>query len=160
MKKLTGLLGSVLFWVLWPVWFFYLQFSKNRSRVLVVYKGEILLIKPWLGRKNFALPGGGLKKGESSRSAAVRELAEETGIIITPRSLKMIGFYRSSEAGLKYKASLFSVELSSRPNIQPDKVEIWEYIWAKLGDAEKLNLSNITRYALSRYKPQQQGRLL
>lgn len=160
MKKIIGFLGTALYWILWPVWYIYLRFTKKRSRVLVVCKGEVLLIKPWLGRKKFSLPGGGLNRGETARDAATRELLEETGIVITPKSLVKIGSYRLSEAGLKSQSHIFCVELNTKTRLSPQKLEVWEYRWVSLGHAEELNLSKITRYALGRYRPQHQERLL
>ncbi len=41
--------------------------------------GKILLVKHNYGAKNWHLPGGEVKKGESPKKAALRELEEETG---------------------------------------------------------------------------------
>ncbi|WP_330328200.1 NUDIX hydrolase [Streptomyces pseudovenezuelae] len=40
-----------------------------------------------------ALPGGYVDPGETSLNAAVRELAEETGVQVTPEKLTLIGVY-------------------------------------------------------------------
>lgn len=57
--------------------------------------GQLLLIR----RKNhpykhfWALPGGFVELGEDTRSACVRELNEETGLIITPKNLTLVDVY-------------------------------------------------------------------
>lgn len=74
-----------------------LFFAYNRiikqSRVRVVSfnaKGEILLVQNWTGHKGWSLPGGGVNRGESAKSAAIRELHEETGIVISASALQYI----------------------------------------------------------------------
>ncbi|MFD7262968.1 NUDIX domain-containing protein [Streptomyces sp. NPDC059874] len=57
--------------------------------------GRVLLIErdwpPYEG--TWALPGGHVDEGETSRSAAVRELAEETGVQVDVDQLRQIGVW-------------------------------------------------------------------
>ena len=61
--------------------------------VCVDRDGRLLLIKrkwePFAGK--WALPGGYVDEGEESRYAAARELAEETGVVVSPADLVFIG---------------------------------------------------------------------
>lgn len=61
--------------------------------VVVVYEDKVLLIE----RKNppygWALPGGFTNINERSRQAAVRELFEETNIIVDERNLDFTGIW-------------------------------------------------------------------
>jgi 8-oxo-dGTP pyrophosphatase MutT (NUDIX family) len=50
-----------------------------RATVLCVKDGKFLAVKE-RGQPHFGLPGGGVKKGEQSIVAAIRELHEETGL--------------------------------------------------------------------------------
>ena len=62
------------------------------ARVIVLAGEEVLLQgdrDPYLPRSNFwQVPGGGIDAGEGPREAAARELAEETGIVVTPAALE------------------------------------------------------------------------
>lgn len=44
-------------------------------------KGKILLVRTTYGPRMWSFPGGGMKRGENPERAALRELAEETGIV-------------------------------------------------------------------------------
>jgi 8-oxo-dGTP diphosphatase len=63
--------------------------------VVVIRGSSVLLIQrrdePFA--ESWALPGGYVDEGETSRDGAVRELAEETGIVVDPAELVQIGAY-------------------------------------------------------------------
>ncbi|RSN59609.1 DNA hydrolase [Streptomyces sp. WAC 04229] len=63
--------------------------------VICVRGGEVLLIErgwpPYAG--HLALPGGYVDAGETSRTAAARELREETGVDVAEEDLVLIGVY-------------------------------------------------------------------
>ncbi|MEU6611203.1 NUDIX hydrolase [Streptomyces shenzhenensis] len=63
--------------------------------VVCVRAGAVLLIeRGWPPHKGqFALPGGHVDPGETSRTAAARELREETGVDVDPDDLTLIGVY-------------------------------------------------------------------
>lgn len=65
-----------------------------RSRVgayVVCVRDRSLLLVRFTGVDRWALPGGGLDHGEDPRDAAVREVAEETGLQVTLGALLDIG---------------------------------------------------------------------
>ena len=68
-----------------------LSYDLERSCVRVVLQdrgGRILLFRARLGSRSpqdwWELPGGGIEPGESYQQTAVRELAEETGLAVSP----------------------------------------------------------------------------
>ena len=65
---------------------------QNKNKILLVRESKKLSYGKW------NLPGGHLDKGETFAQAAIREAFEETGLVITLKSLIGFysGFYRSS----------------------------------------------------------------
>jgi 8-oxo-dGTP pyrophosphatase MutT (NUDIX family) len=62
------------------------------SRVLAFDpRGQLLLIRHSYGSGNWMLPGGGIARGEDPQAAALRELAEETGLALAePRCFAVL----------------------------------------------------------------------
>ena len=56
--------------------------KRNRATALVFRDGKLLLVRE-RGAKYWSLPGGGMKKGEAPIAAAIRELDEETKLVVT-----------------------------------------------------------------------------
>lgn len=51
-------------------------------RVILIQGGKVVLVRHWLTPGMWALPGGGVKNGESPIDAAKREIFEEIGYTI------------------------------------------------------------------------------
>jgi 8-oxo-dGTP pyrophosphatase MutT (NUDIX family) len=56
--------------------------SVGSVRVIVIRDGKILLVRHWYAPSVWTLPGGGVHRGESIEDAGIREVREETGLII------------------------------------------------------------------------------
>jgi len=63
--------------------------QRQAARVLLIDDDAILLVEvaPATSAAFWLTPGGALDPGETSRQAAARELHEETGIVVAPKSL-------------------------------------------------------------------------
>jgi len=66
------------------------------------------------------LPGGGIKTGEDHSAAAVRELREETGVVIPQAHLRLLLAYRG-RYGMR---SIFEARLYHEPTLRVDHREI------------------------------------
>ncbi|MDA0650862.1 MAG: NUDIX hydrolase [Proteobacteria bacterium] len=62
--------------------------SARSAGCLVPTEGGVLLVKDWSGE--WALPGGSVKKSESARCGAEREVFEETGLTVQARELAAV----------------------------------------------------------------------
>ena len=90
MKKLYAFWVRCLTILLYPLTAAILHNSR-RVRVLVIAGDKALLQRTSVGSQHWSIPGGGVKKNEDDKSAAVREIAEEVGIHITADQLKLLG---------------------------------------------------------------------
>jgi 8-oxo-dGTP diphosphatase len=83
-------------------------------------KGEILLVERKWKPHGWALPGGHVEYGESVAQAASRELREETGLIVDPTDLTLLGEWsnpnrdpRGHVISLAYLAKSYTGELKA-----------------------------------------------
>ena len=93
----------------------------------VVCDGErrVLLVRHSY-RPGWHFPGGGVERGESTETALVRELAEETGVIADGRP-RMFGMYSHFAEYPGDHIALYIVEAWRRPVVPPPNREIVEH---------------------------------
>ena len=99
--------------------------------ILVNHQGQVLLGK----RKGshapyWSIAGGHLELGESFESAAIREVAEETGFLITNPSVIAVtnNLETWRESGLHYISVTLLAEVEGEPQLlEPEKCEGW--VW-------------------------------
>ncbi len=64
--------------------------DQPRVRVEIRHGTQILLVKSWFGSQKWELPGGGVNRGEAPSRAAVREVQEETGLVLDRKKLQYL----------------------------------------------------------------------
>lgn len=102
MKKTYAQLIRALHIVSSPVSGLFLHNSR-RVRVLVICGDYILLQRSSFGPQKWSLPGGGIERDESEARAAIREIAEETNVVITEKNLRKLGEKRVPAGPKLYK---------------------------------------------------------
>lgn len=99
-----------------------LNFASIGPRAIIINeKNEILLVKHTY-QTDWHIPGGGIKTGESTLQALVRELKEEVGLIIQSNP-KLFGIYyndymRINDYPVIYIVKDFILESSNSPEIK------------------------------------------
>jgi ADP-ribose pyrophosphatase YjhB (NUDIX family) len=146
MNKYSKFIGNIIYWSAWPVLFFYLRNSK-RSRVIVTDGNHVLIIKNWIGPGSYTLPGGGLRNNELPEVGVIRELEEETGIVVGLNDLKLIMPKRlTTENGHSYQYIGYLLKVNRQPEITRQKFEIAEIKWVSISEAlGKYKLTSMTK---------------
>ncbi len=88
-------------------------FSSDREKVLLIKRRDVPV---------WALPGGGIEKGESPNMAALREVEEETGFQI--KILRLVGEYLPVNRLSRHTYLFESVIIGGEPTIGKETKEI------------------------------------
>lgn len=97
-------------------------------------RGKILVIQSTY-RSSVSLPGGYIKPGESAASAVIREIEEEIGVRVPPRSVKHAYHGTKDFESRKDTLDIFAIELDERPLVRPNRYELE---WARWKDPEEV----------------------
>lgn len=94
--------------------------------------GRVLSVRK-RGTARFMFPGGKPESGESPVQAAVREVAEETGLVVAPAELVGLGAFEApaaNESGFRVRGDVFVLDRPLREDEHPQPAEeIAEAIW-------------------------------
>ncbi|MES2971079.1 MAG: NUDIX hydrolase [Patescibacteria group bacterium] len=135
MKSLWQKLGTAAFWASWPLLWIYLRVTK-RTRLLLVCGDEFLAVRGWLSSGKWGLPGGGLRWKEDPHVGTLRELHEETNVVLTAKQLRFMFEKRYKEYGLPIDCYCFFAEIKKKPSIKPRLFEITDVHWLPLKNKE------------------------
>ena len=105
----------------------------------LIYDGDKYLLQDRVGEdwKGYTLPGGHIESGESIVDAVIREMKEETGLII--KNPKLCGVKQFPIKGGRYIVFLFRTDEYVGNIISSKEGEMH---WVKKEDLSKLNLVN------------------
>jgi 8-oxo-dGTP diphosphatase len=108
---------------------------------VVVGDGDRVLVVQVSYRDGYALPGGGIGRGETPLEAALRELREETGLEPTSGELVELDRIRAAEQFRRIETVLFAWRPSSLPTPRIDGREI---VWAGYRNLRELEGARMT----------------
>jgi 8-oxo-dGTP pyrophosphatase MutT (NUDIX family) len=111
--------------------------------------GEVLLIRNSYVRY-YCLPGGYVRRGESGRDAALRELSEEVGVAARIEQLDLAHEERHEWEGKDDHVMIFSIAVPERPDVRVDRREVVEAEWMSPERALVLDLFPPLRRMLAR----------
>ncbi|HEU5469159.1 MAG TPA: NUDIX domain-containing protein [Actinophytocola sp.] len=93
--------------------------------------------------RNWELPGGSVEPGESAVNAVVREVAEETGVLVTVTGLSGIYtdpahvmVYSTGEVRQPFAVCLHAIPVAGQP--RPDRDEMIDVAWIDPGELDGL----------------------
>ncbi|RLG40631.1 MAG: hypothetical protein DRO05_05880 [Thermoproteota archaeon] len=124
--------------------------NRSRTRVMVVPcvvilngQGKVLILRRG-ARKRYSgkweLPGGRLRFGESPREAACRELREETGFCIDPKSIVSVDTYSytygNKRSAVQFVIPLYVSKAEGEPVLTPEEHDDW--CWMTLEEIKEL----------------------
>lgn len=97
-------------------------------RGIIVRNGKIAMMHS-LKYDYYKLPGGGMEPGESLEQTLIREVREESGLVVIPSTIQEFGYVRRREKG-KYE-EIFEQDnyyflCEAEPEIQEQQLEDYE----------------------------------
>ena len=126
MKSLYVKIGIILYVIGLPLWRAILKGS-DRCYVALIYDKKVILVKNWMARDTWRLPGGGVKGNETYEQAVVREVKEELRIVLNPSKLVLLGEGNMTVDRLGYHYTNYYYLMDIFPKVLPDNFEIIDF---------------------------------
>jgi len=127
--------------------------TTHGALVTIWHRGEVLLVRNSYVNY-YSLPGGYLRRGETSKSAALRELKEEVGISAEPDDLELALDETHEWEGKHDHVEIYSLEVATKPNLAVDHREVLDADWFTPERALELNLFPPLRRVIERRRAQ------
>ncbi len=96
--------------------------------------GRNLLVRQNYGLQLFGLPGGKVEAGETPEQAAVREVREETGLVVSAAGLLSVEDLVYPGTGRRYRAHVFACERAEGEPAVQLPTEIASVGWYEVGN--------------------------
>jgi 8-oxo-dGTP diphosphatase len=108
--------------------------ARHRGEVLFVFNRR---------RKLWELPAGLIEPGETAEAAAMRELAEESGQVVSALSYAGLALLRLKRDGRLELGAMYTCELDAlqpfRPNEEIGAILLWDLKRPIIGEADRLS---------------------
>ncbi len=148
MKRAWQNCGTILFWLAWPVIWAVLRFGGRRAKVIIVAEGKVLMVRGWLGNGAWGLPGGGLHRGEDPQRGAIREVREETSLLLKPNQLTLLEEATATSHGLRARYIYFKAVLPKTAPVRKQRLEITDIAWFDVSDLQHRRIETEARRVL------------
>ena len=155
-RRVWQYLGILCFWVGWPIIFLYLMRSE-RTKLLVVADGKILVAKNWLGSGKWNLPGGGIRTGETPDQAVVREVKEELHLTLNAKQIELLTVSSGQFHGMHFTCHYFKANLPWQAPMAAVFPEIFSTAWL---DPKTLSAKNAASDVLTALQALQSSNLV
>ena len=134
----------------YPVWQFCLRqirMSTQGAQVALWHHDQLLLVRNSY-RETYVFPGGYIRNGEHTASAASRELCEETGISVPTEQLRFSFAWTYTSGKLTGHDDIYECQLEHRPIVCIDNREVVEARFMSPDTARALPLDGHVRHYL------------
>jgi 8-oxo-dGTP pyrophosphatase MutT (NUDIX family) len=101
----------------------------THGALVAIWHQQRLLLVQASYRRSLSLPGGGIERGETARQAAVRELAEELGLLVDPTQLEDPWQLTEASARGKNSVTIFTMWAAREPVLLLDGLELVASHW-------------------------------
>ena len=154
MKWLKPLVARLrLYWLaarLYETWQRLAKPHTHGALVAIWHEQRVLLVQASY-RRSLSLPGGGIERGESARPAALRELAEELGLRVSPEALLDPWSITETSARGQNTVTIFALGLAEEPAIRLDGLELVASQWLTTEEAlDRPLVSHVRAYLIER----------
>jgi 8-oxo-dGTP diphosphatase len=104
-------------------WWF-LRRPEHRGALLALWHDDEILILSLSYRRVLNLPGGGIERGEDALGTALREAAEEIGLVLAPDQLRLAQAVAFRWENRLDHVTIFEATLAQRPLLSIDHREV------------------------------------